>query len=287
MEQRERIGVIGLGRMGRAIAARLAAAGYAVRGWNRSAGDAVEGVAIAPTLAGLAAGADILILSLYDDAAVREVLDRLLAEAADLSGRLIVDTSTVAPEVLREAAPAFHLRGAGVMDAPIAGGPDMIRAGQAGFYLGGTEAEAARVAPVLDHLAARRLHVGPLGAGATAKILNNMMLVTYWQCLKETLSLGRAAGLDPRDVLRLLGGSPAASGALVNRLPVLLGESDAVGFTLSGALKDGRLARHLAAEFGLETPALSAGVRSFAEADDKGLGDRDLVEMVRDAAGLH
>ncbi len=286
-ELRETIGVIGLGRMGRAMAERFAGEGYEVTGWNRTPPDAAAAAALgfplSADLCALVQRSSILVLSLFDDAAVREVLARILETGADLSGRLIVDTSTVAPDVLRGACDSLATRGAALLDAPISGGPEMILAGKAGLYLGGAEADIARFRPLAETLGARVLTVGPLGAGATAKVLNNMMLVGYWQILKETVRLARAAGLEPRLALDILAGSPAATPAMKSRLAVILGDSDAVGFTLAGALKDGELATGVADGLGIDTPAIDAAVESFRQAKEKGLGDADLAVMVRDA----
>ena len=282
---KETIGIVGLGRMGRAMAERLAGVGFAVAGWNRSplVPEDDSGVPVLLDLADLLARADILVLSLFDDAAVTEVLEKILGTNVDLTGKLVVDTSTVGPEVLRAVADRFAARGAALVDSPISGGPDMIRAGKAGLYLGGSEADVARFRPVAEVLGQRVLTIGPLGAGATAKILNNMMLVSYWQILKETVLVGKAAGLDPHQVLRLIAGSPGATPAMQSRLPVLLGESDAVGFTLSGAAKDGTVARRLAEALAIDTPALAAGLKSFLDAEARGMGEVDLATMVRDA----
>lgn len=282
---KESIGIVGLGRMGRAMADRLAAEGFAVAGWNRStlAPENDPGVPVLLDLADLLARADILILSLFDDAAVADMLEKILGTGVDLTGKLVVDTSTVGPDVLRAVADRFAARGARLVDSPISGGPDMIRAGKAGLYLGGEEADVARFRSVAEVLGQRVLPIGPLGDGATAKILNNMMLVSYWQILKETVLVGKAAGLDPHQVLTLIAGSPGATPAMQSRLSVLLGESDAVGFTLSGAAKDGAVARRLAETLAVDTPALAAGLESFLDAEAKGLGEADLATMVRDA----
>jgi len=283
--EKPRIGLVGLGRMGSAIAARLSAEGYAVGGWTRSGiapARSIElGIAPAENLAALAAVSDILILSLIDDDAVDAVLTQLTA--LDLTGKLIVETSTVSPGTLRAHAQAILTAGGAALDAPIAGGPGMIASGTVGLYIGGAPSDVERFRPVADVLSNRILHVGPLGDGAAAKIVNNMMLVGYWQCLKESLLVGLKAGLNRETMIELLSGSPAASGAFKARIPVLLGESDAVGFSLAGAVKDARLVEATARQYDVDIPAMQASLKSFEAALAKGLGEADLATMVRDA----
>lgn len=284
----ERIGILGLGRMGSAMAARLAGKGHAVRGWSRSSASVGAasrlGIERAADLGALVAASDILILALLDDTAVVAVLGALAEH--DLSGRLVVDTSTVSPQTLRSQAAALGAAGADLLDAPISGGPDMLLAGTAGLYIGGDPTAFERFRPVADLLSNRIHHVGPLGQGAAAKLVNNMMLMGLWQNLKEALLLGTKAGLPAEKILDILSSSPAASLALKSRLPVIRGETEEVGFPVSGAVKDARLVSAVAAELGIEVPAMSASLASFESVLAAGLGGRDLATMVRHAAGL-
>jgi 3-hydroxyisobutyrate dehydrogenase-like beta-hydroxyacid dehydrogenase len=276
----ERVAVLGLGRMGSAIAVRLAGAGMRVTGWNRSPRN-VGGVPVAASLAEAVEAADVLVLSLFDDAAVREVLG--LLAALPLSGRLVADTSTVAPDVMPGAAPALEAAGAAAVDAPISGGPEMVAAGRAGMFLGGAPEDVGRLAPIAAHLAAQAPHVGPLGAGAAAKVVNNMVLCGMWQTLKEALLTGKRAGLDLETMLGFLATSPAASPALLGRLDVIRGESDRVGFPVSGVAKDTALFASVAEGLGVAAPSVAAARESFGEAEAAGFGDADLAAMLRAA----
>ncbi|MCP4318607.1 MAG: NAD(P)-dependent oxidoreductase [Hyphomicrobiales bacterium] len=223
-----RIGIVGLGKMGGAIAARLAAAGFAVSGWTRRgvSDDEAEalGIKVAPNVASLLENADIVLLSLPDDAAVIAVLSHICA--AGPSGTLIVDTSTVSPETLRGQAAAIEAAGGAVLDAPISGWPTMVTSGKAGLYVCGRDSDVARFMPVAQALSNRIYHVGDLGAGTAAKIVNNMMLAGYWQCLKEAMQVGKKTGLGAEKMLDILTGSPAANGSLAAKSPVILGRSN-------------------------------------------------------------
>lgn len=274
------VGVLGLGRMGSAILDRLGDQGFEIFGWNRTpvvAGSNTK-AEIFPEIGGVVARSDIIILSLFNDQAVTDVVGRLCEH--DLSGKVVVDTSTTRPDTLRDLEPLLNKAGALVADAPIAGGPDMVRAGKAGLYVGGGRAAVEQFCPVADAFAARVIHVGDLGAGATAKVFNNMMLCGYWQTLKEAMLTGQAGGLSMAQMVDILSGSPAASPAFLSRTEVLLGQSDMVGFPVSGAVKDVELFVDIAREFGVETPSINAGLESFRTAEKQGLSDFDLATMV-------
>ncbi len=285
---RETIGIIGLGRMGSAMAKRFAEAGFQVSGWSRRTPDpqtlSGSGVTIAPDIETLVDASNILILALLDDAAVHSVLDRLLGTT--LQGRLIIDTSTVSPELLRRRANEFEAVGASLMDSPISGGPEMVLEGKVGLYIGGRRSDFERFRPVAECLSDRIHHVGGLGDGAAAKLVNNMMLMGLWQSLKEALMLGQKAGLPSSKILDILSGSPAASPALKSRLPLIRGETEVVGFPVSGAIKDARVVRDLAARLDVELPAIGASLASFEAAEAAGYGQSDLATMVRLVAQL-
>jgi 3-hydroxyisobutyrate dehydrogenase len=280
---KERIGVVGLGRMGSAMAERLAAQGFAVAGWTRSGLSADKaaalGIAASADLAALFEASDIVILALLDDVAVHAVLDELAA--ATPAGKLIVDTSTVSPETLRAHQDAMAKAGAALLDAPISGGPEMLLAGTVGLYIGGTDKDFQRFLPVAEILSNRIHHVGGLGDGASAKLVNNMMLMGLWQIMKEAVELGGRAGLGRDKMIEILSGSPAASPAMRSRLPVILGETEAVGFPVSGVLKDMGVVFDLAGHLGVATPAIKAAHASFENAAALGYAEADLGTVVR------
>jgi 3-hydroxyisobutyrate dehydrogenase-like beta-hydroxyacid dehydrogenase len=274
----ERIGVIGLGRMGSAVAERLAARGCHVTGWTRSGKTSLAGVAAAHTLEEAVAAADVLIVSLFDDAAVRDVLTRL--GHLDLTDRLVVETSTVAPAVLRDAAPSIRAAGGRAIDAPISGGPEMVRAGTIGLFVGGAAEDVARFQPIAALLSSRAVSVGPLGAGYAAKIMNNVALGGAWQAMIESMRLGARLGLDLETMVSILAESPATNPSFRTRIPKILGEDREVGFPVSGVLKDQDLFLRIADSVGASLPALSAARASFGHAAADGHGDEDLARVI-------
>lgn len=274
----KRIGVIGLGRMGRALAARLGAQGLAVTGWTRSGGAPPAGVAAASTLEDAVAASDVLILSLFDDAAVRETLDRL--SRLDLRGRLLVETSTIAPDVVRAAAPGLEAAGSRIVDAPISGGPEMVAAGTIALFVGGAPADVARFAPVAARLTAQVYEVGPLGAGHAAKIVNNSAMGGALQAMIESFRLGVRLGLDLPTMLRIMETSPAATPAFKARIPKMRGDDASVSFSVAGVLKDQALFLRIAETLGEPLPALAAARENFVRVAEAGHAEADLAMVI-------
>lgn len=122
-----------------------------------------------------------------------------------------------------------------------------------------------------------------MGDGAAAKIVNNMLLMGFWGSLKEAVQVGKRAGLSAETMMTFLAGSPAATPLLAQRVPVILGQSDAVGFTIAGVLKDGALFTRTARHYGVPTPAMEAALASYRACAEAGLGEADFAVMVRRA----
>ncbi|WP_195820979.1 NAD(P)-dependent oxidoreductase [Roseobacter sp. MH60115] len=274
----ERIAVVGLGRMGSAIARRMSAMGHAVQGWTRS-GREVAGVQSAPDLQSLVAHGDTLVLSLFDDAAVAEVLDALLA--CDLTGKQIIDTSTVVPDILKSRLEAITAAGAMAVDAPISGGPDLVTAGKCGIFIGGEESAAARSQDTLAALSSRIFHVGPLGAGLAMKVINNGMIQTYFNGLADFMPLAKRAGLPLETVLKILSGGPAGMPMVADRIPKVLGQDKEIGFTINATYKDADVFRRVMQSFGLPSPMLDNFAQMSGEVIAAGLGEEDPAAFIR------
>jgi len=274
----ERIGVIGLGRMGSAIALRMQDQGYDVLGWTRSGTNKV-GITSAPELAALVANSDVLILSLFDDTAVASVLDALLDH--DLTGKQIIETSTVVPAVLKDRIASIEAKGAVAVDAPISGGPELVHAGGCGVFIGGTEAAAKRAGAVLAGISSRIFHLGPLGTGLVMKTINNAMLQCYFNGLGELMPLAKRSGLPMETAMRILAGGPAGMPFIVDRLPKILGEDDTVGFTISAGKKDNGVFQRVVQSDGLAPDTLKASGTRLELAINAGLGEADPAAIVR------
>lgn len=245
------VAVIGLGAMGLAMAERLTECGEAVQGWDRDparrkAAEAA-GVAVAEDAA---TGAEVVILSLPNDEAVRAVAATLPA-AGMMADGVVVDTSTVAPETPRALAPGFSGTGLAWLDAPVSGGPHGARAGKLTMMVGGEAEALARAMPALEAITANVVHVGASGAGAVAKLANNLLVAAHLLTAAEALRLARKAGVEAEAALAVINAASGRSAATEVNFPrwILPGGFDS-GFTAGLMRKDVRLALELAGRAG-------------------------------------
>ena len=195
------IGFIGLGNMGRPMAANLVRAGHQVRGFDvfESARDASasDGVVIAASAGETARDADIVITMLPSGRHVLDVMqeaDGILAHAAP--NTLFIDSSTIDVASAREAAGIAVGKGRAMIDAPVSGGVGGATAGTLTFMVGGSDEEFARAQPILALMGRKIVHCGGVGAGQAAKICNNMILGISMIAVSEAFVLGEKLGLS-------------------------------------------------------------------------------------------
>ncbi len=277
-----RVGIAGLGRMGRAIAGRLGAAGFELAGWNRSAGKRIGLAVEAAQPRALAESAVIILTSLTDDAAVDSVYagpDGLLA--GPVAGKLFIETSTVRPDTIRRLADRVTAAGAALVDAPIAGGPAVVEAGQSLAFVGGEPEAIERVLPILMAYCRRIEIMGPVGSGAAMKLAANLPIGVYFQALAEAMALGQRHGLDLKHMLEIMVDSPGAIQVLPRKVPAILGTADAVPFDIAGVRKDLLTMTAAAQLAGVPTPAASGALSAYAAATASGWGERDFAAIVR------
>jgi 3-hydroxyisobutyrate dehydrogenase len=276
-----RVGIAGLGRMGRAIAESLAAAGVSVSVWNRTAGraDDLPNCRAAPALDDLVQTADTILTSLIDDVAVESVYDGLFA--VPVAGKLFIETSTIRPETSQSLSARATALGADFVDAPIAGGPALLRAAQCLAFVGGTAAAAARARPVLERFCRRVEHIGQAGSGAAMKLVANLPLGVYFQAIAEALALGQGYGLDLERMLGILVDTPAGLPLLARKMPSILGAEEEVSFDIAGVRKDLLVMTASAQRAGVPMPAGTAALTGFAAATAAGWGARDSAQIVR------
>ena len=249
-----RITILGMGNMGRAFAARAIETGHQTTVWNRTPGRVADLVASGaievntPTTA--VAGADAVLVVLADDAAVLDVClgdDGVLASLEP--DAVFANVSTVSPATSRRLA---ELGPEGrVLDAPVMGSPLMIAGGQGRFLIGGPAPAIAAIEPLWNDLGSGYTHCGPVGAGATMKILANSLLITGVASLAEAIATARKEAI-PDELLRtLLADSPVVSLGSNLRLDSLLDATHPGWFSPALARKDLRLAIDLAEESGV------------------------------------
>ncbi|WP_257166606.1 NAD(P)-dependent oxidoreductase [Bradyrhizobium sp. SRS-191] len=263
------VGIIGLGNMGRGMALTLKGAGFAVTGYDASeatcAALAAEGLSIANGIGAVVAGADMIILSLPTAEIVeRVVADGILAHAR--SGVVIVDTSTSHPETSRRLAGLLKARGMGFVDVPVSGGPKGAASGTMTMVIGADDDDLARVLPVLERMSAKRVHVGGVGAGNVAKIVNNLLCAAHLLTAAEALRMAKAAGVDAFRLLEGLNAGSGRSGVTQVNVPnwILNGAFDS-GFTMQLMRKDVRLAAQFIGELGLALPIAADTARIWAD----------------------
>lgn len=275
-----RVAVLGLGRMGRELAAHIVAAGHDVRVFNRTAESARElvgaGATAAPSAAGAVAGAEVVVSVLFGPDAVRAVIvDHGLAIP---SGALWIDVTTVGPDdadAYGEWAASRHVR---YVHAPVLGSLAPARAGMLGVLLGGP-ADAVEAATAITDLWADPTRVHRCGTprqAAAAKLLVNLGLAVATQGLGEALRLGRSSGLTDDQILTVLEKTPLAGVVATKGQTLREGSFEHAQFTVDALLKDAGLA--LAAASG-PLPALAAAADTLARQQMRGRGSWDFAVM--------
>jgi 3-hydroxyisobutyrate dehydrogenase len=248
---------------------------------------AVEaGATHAADLAALAA-ADTILLSLTDAAAVEEVVTGLAATG--LSGKLVIDLSTLLPDQTRAVAARAAKAGADFVDCPVGGTVGPALKGQLLGMAGGTDAAVARARPVLEQLCRRVEHMGPAGTGATMKLAVNLPLALYWQTLAEALALLEGSGIPPATAISVIADSSAGPTVLKNRGQVVIDTLDGTDqpgtFDIAGLSKDLDLALRQAALTGRALPMSDMARKSYAQALDADLGGFDGASLTRHLLG--
>jgi 3-hydroxyisobutyrate dehydrogenase-like beta-hydroxyacid dehydrogenase len=247
------VAVLGSGRMGSAMAERLRVQGVAVVVYNRTherAGALAEriGATVAATPGEAASRSDVVISMVADDAAVHDLYDGPDGVVTGLRrGAVAVDMSTVLPDTIRSIAPAVVAMGAGILDAPVSGSVGSALAGELTIMVGGGIADVERARPILDRLARRVFHIGPLGSGAAMKLAVNTVIYGLNGALAEGLVLAERNGIDRAMAYEVVAAS-AAGAPFIGYKRAAFMEPDAtpVAFSLALADKDLRLIRQLA-----------------------------------------
>ncbi len=277
-----RIGFAGMGKMGAAMAARLAEQGQPPTVWNRTRARAeATGLAVAETPRALAEQSDLILTSLFDDAAAEAVFhgpDGLLA--AGLAGKMIVEMSTLRPATQIALAEAVRAAGGAAIECPVGGTTGPARAGTLLGMAGGAAEDVARARPVLDLMCRRVEHVGDHGAAAALKLAINLPLLVFWQAFGEANALVRHLGLDPAWLVEFFADTSGAPTVLKNRgaaiAATLAGsEPGTVTFDIDSIRKDLSTMVAEAAARGVALPAASAALASFDQASAAGWGERD------------
>ncbi|HSJ70097.1 MAG TPA: NAD(P)-dependent oxidoreductase [Acidimicrobiia bacterium] len=277
------VAVIGIGRMGGAMAATLARAGFSTILWNRnrSKADAVGaaiGAPVAATAAEAASRADVVLTSLADDAAV---LDTYLAPdgivAGVTPGTVVLETSTIDPETVQRVGAAIDAAGGAHLDCPVSGSVSTVEAGALTIMVGGATEVLERARPVLDALASNVIHVGDRGAGAATKLAVNGLVHGLNVALSEAVVLAERAGVDRTKAYEVFAtGAGGAPFVQYKRDAYEHPDEAVVAFSLDLVAKDLELITGLGERVGAPMRQAAAGLDIVNSAIGAGFGDRDL-----------
>jgi len=287
----ERVGFVGLGTMGSAMAANVARAGFPLTVWNRTPGRSADlaaaGASEARTARDLAGNSDVIVLCVSDTPDVEAALFGPDGVAAGIqSGSLVIDCSTIAPSASRSFAQRLREQGVGFVDAPVSGGSEGAQKGTLTIFVGGEPADAERARPVLGAMGKTITHLGPVGSGQAAKAVNQVIIAGTYLGVAEGLVLGIKAGLDPDQLVQALSGGAAKSWVLENRASRMIANDYPLGFKVALHLKDLMIALGLGRETGAALPvaALTSQIESGLVA--QGYGDEDVSAVARTIRSL-
>ena len=285
------IAFIGLGVMGGPMAGHLARAGHKVTAYNRSVERAAqwqanwnaEGLAIAfaETPAKAAEGADIAFTCVGNDEDLLSVLDGDSGVLALLSqGALLVDHTTTSANIARTVGERCANLDIGFVDAPVSGGQAGAENGQLAIMCGGTEDAVERARPVMDCYAKSIVHVGPTGAGQTAKMANQMCIAGILGGLSEAIRLAQGAGLDLDKTYQAISGGAAQSWQMDNRWATMVQDKFDFGFAIDWMRKDLGYALEEAKRLGLSSPVTAMVDQFYADVQAQGGNRLDTSALI-------
>jgi 3-hydroxyisobutyrate dehydrogenase len=277
-----RVGFIGVGTMGRHMAANLQKSGHAlvindVRK-EAAASHLQNGASWADTPQAVAEAADIVFTSLPGPVEVEAVALGERGLLAGLSsGKVFFDLSTNSPTVMRKLHAIFQERGVHVLDAPVSGGPRGAESGRLAIWVGGDENIFAKCKPVLDGFSDQAYYVGPIGAGSIAKLVHNCAGYMIQTAMAEVFTMGVKAGVDPLAIWKAVrqgarGRVRTFDSLADNFLP---SKYDPPSFALRLAHKDVTLATQLAHEVKVPMRLAQLTLQEMTEALNRGWGERD------------
>ncbi len=290
----ETIGFIGLGIMGQGMVRNLLAKGFVVYIWNRTHSKMdpfIELGAIATSSpADIASHADIIITCLSDTPDVEHVL--LQANGVIFGakpGNLVIDMSTISPDVTRKLAAVLAERDVHMLDAPISGGSEGAANGTLSIMVGGEAAQVARAMPAFEAMGKTITHVGEIGAGQTVKLVNQILVVMTMLGVGEALLFAQAGGLDLNKTLEAVMPGAAGSWMLSHRGPQVVARDWRPGFTIDLQQKDLRLVLETADQLGVPMIGTSLVFNLYRTLQQQGFGlegNHALVKALEHLAGL-
>jgi len=282
-------GFIGLGAMGAPMAHNLYQAGYLAAVWNRSR-ERLDAFLRAHVLdeadspAAVAERARVVFTCVSADADLLEVIDQLAPGLR--AGAVVVDCSTVSRSAALAAAERVAARGAGFLDAPVSGGVEGARKGSLAMMVGGEVQVLEQVRPVLETVAARITHMGPVGSGQATKAVNQIMAAGINQAVTEALAFAAAQGLPLDRVIEVVASGAAGNWFLEHRGPSMVDGRFDPGFKLALHHKDLKICQQMAQDLGVALPLVEMTLIHYRRLLEAGLGDEDISALFRQKRAL-
>ena len=288
-----KIGFVGVGNMGNPMCANVIGAGHEVTVNDlrrESAENLLEaGATWVDSPKAAAEGAEIVFLSLPAPPDVEKVVTADDGVLAGMNGGTLVDLSTNSPTVVQALSKIANDRGVQFLDAPVSGGVVGARKGTLAVMVGGDEAVFDATKPVLDAIGANVFHVGDVGAGNVAKLVNNMLAFIAMMGATEALALGAKAGVDPYKLWQIVKASSGNSFVWEGGARAILRDRLRPSFTTTLATKDIGLATQLGEEVGVALPMGTRAQELLVGYRENGFADEDVlatVKAVEEAAGI-
>ncbi|TWJ01617.1 3-hydroxyisobutyrate dehydrogenase [Mucilaginibacter frigoritolerans] len=278
-------GWIGLGKMGIPMSQQLIKAGYAVTVYNRST-DKEEtlkamGAATASSPQKLIQDTDAVVIMVSDDAAITSIFsgeNGLLS--AKVSGKIIINMSTVSPAISKQMADLCEQQGNYYLDAPVSGSVKQAEEGTLVIMVGGDEKAFEQAKPVLEKIGKLTILVGDTGAGNKAKLVINTLLGVYSQGLAEAVLFAEKNGIKTEDLITLLNNGAMGSPYIKIKGDAIIKDNYTAAFALKHIAKDLRLAK----DIGLSTPLGKVTYQTFQDAEAK-LGNEDIIAVIKQVRG--
>ena len=290
----DRIGFIGLGIMGRGMAANLLRKGFDVHVWNRTAARmdalAAQGAQKAASPAAVARACPIVITCVSDTPDVEAVVLGPEGVRAGLqTDGLLVDCSTISPQATIRIAARIREKGAHMLDAPISGGSEGAAQGTLSIMVGGDAAQFDRARPCLEAMGTTITHVGAQGAGQTVKLVNQILVVGNCVAMCEALLFAQAGGVDLQKTFDAISQGAAGSWMFTNRAPQIMQRDWSPGFTVGLQQKDLRLVLAAADKMGVPVPVTAQIFNLYRTLEARGLSDEGnhaLIKALESLSGI-
>ncbi len=279
------VALLGMGTMGRGMAANLLKASFPLTVWNRTQVKAKpfasQGARVANTPGEAVKGAQLVISILADDNASREAwLGRDGALAASEPGAVLVESSTASPGWITELGAAAQAHGCELLDAPVTGSRVQAEGGQLNFLVGGSEDALTKARPALEAMSRKIAYLGPLTSGAKMKLLNNFLCGVQLASLAEGMAWLERSGLDRDQAIELLKAGAPGSPLLSGMADRMTRDLETVNFSLALLAKDMAYAHLTAAETGVDLTTATHAKQLLDRAIAAGYGEKDMANVV-------